>query len=709
MAMLAFALLTLLSSSQPPLLFSSNLGGDVVSGCHGERDPAFAAVASLADEGVLYFDAGDLLGTSYAARVLVRERLPEFVALLQAQRLKALALGHRDLAGDRETLLAAAHAFTLAGFPYVASNLACKDPALCRATVPTAPLSTTTVLLAAISPAAGRALAGDRRAGFVLTDPVEAIRTAAAAARAIGAERIIAVYDPAPQNVMADALDFAARLQGAADLVIVRGTDKRFVAATLRGGVIALGASGGVTRYPEAARSAVPDADFAARSRALNDWLCNAHAHALPPLHHNDFADFADLTLDVMRESGHAEVAVLNPHGMRDDDFPLPVAATELDIRSALPFDDHLRIAWVKGADLRRVYQDSGERLFFRGVDKVGSALKVNGRPLDDASWYRIVTTDFLADGGDGVRIAPTFYAVGSAPLPELVLRKLRGSQSELALARHTRWWIHYTLELDLASTLVSNPSPTILNDAQLSRGQALAVTGDSLFRAFADHPVYSLENTLHLQYGVSRTIDVTGVNSGLVNNIDLIAGRTTGIYRRVFGEPRWYLPTLYADMYIESEFTRPDTRPYQHLLLQPTAGARLELNPCFSLYVGGGLGWEALAHRFQMPPPATPVYPVFVTGWALRPTTLIRLGERAITAESNLDIYWVEWLGVPSTQVRFRGRIAVPIFGIVSLTATDEVFAHYLKTGVTLWGYSNDLTAGIQVAYDRAFQSFHL
>ncbi len=693
----------LVVSDAQPLLVSSGLAGDMVSGCRQLRQPALLRVAAAraAHPEAIYIDAGDLLGVSYLSRALVASQLPAFAELLHELAPSALAVGRRDLAGDRKTLLQAAAGFAELGMVYVLSNITCDGSDLCNVTAESAELADHTILLAAISPGAEESI-GDK-SGFTLSDPLAAIRGAAALARDEGAKRIIAVYDPALQAPLDDAFAFAKAVAGAVDVVILHGVQANFSSAQISKGTrLIVAPAGDATLDGEpSARAAVPE-KIEALSRYLNASLCAANNPVVQSKSGLNGAALVERTLDVMRQSTHAEVAILNRQSVQlSDTLPPPLGT--LDVYAALPFTDQLRVASIKGADLKKIFLGNKDHLLFRGFD--GS--KVNGRELDATSVYKVVTVDFLAAGGDGRLSGIRFTAADTAPLPELVWRSLKNAAEPFDLSHHTRWWVHYTLQLDLSSTAVKNPDTAALNDTQLLRAQAFSLGGDSLLRVYGDHPDYSLENTLELQYGLARTIPIGGPDSGLVNNTDLIAGRTTGVYRSLFGAARWYEPKPYAELYVESEFTKPDTRAYHHLMFQPTAGLRLELTPLLSLYAGGGAGWEALATPAQLPAPAQPIYPVLVWGWRWRPQTIAVVAARPLTAESNLDALWTESLGVPGAQIRARARLSIPIFSIFSLSVTDDLFVHYLRLSRELWGVSNDLTAGFAVAYDGAFQAF--
>ena len=79
---------------------------------------------------------------------------------------------------------------------------------------------------------------------------------------------------------------------------------------------------------------------------------------------------------------------------------------------------------------------------------------------------------------------------------------------------------------------------------------------------------------------------------------------------------------------------------------------------------------------------------------------------------ESNLDVFARDIGGPAQVQARGRIRLFFPLFSILSLTATYDLFLRYVRTGgLGAWkdqvGVSNDVYVGLSVAIGQAFQSF--
>jgi 5'-nucleotidase len=116
-----------------------------------------------------------------------------------------------------------------------------------------------------------------------------------------------------------------------------------------------------------------------------------------------------------------AQVCVINGGGLRAD-----MPAGELTyggLFEAMPFDNRFALVDVKGSHLRKLVSSNLQRgggiLSWGGLaakarckaGKLDVAITVAGKPLSDTSGYKLVTSDFLASGGDGM--------IGRLKLPE--------------------------------------------------------------------------------------------------------------------------------------------------------------------------------------------------------------------------------------------------------------------------------------------------
>ena len=111
-------------------------------------------------------------------------------------------------------------------------------------------------------------------------------------------------------------------------------------------------------------------------------------------------------------------VSLTNFGGIRND---LPAGAIRVyDVVSVFPFENRIVIIDVYGRDLWEMIEEfaddekfevlGGVRLLAEGDDLIWCT--VDGEPLDPDAVYKLVTVDFLYDGGDGIEIGRNALAV---------------------------------------------------------------------------------------------------------------------------------------------------------------------------------------------------------------------------------------------------------------------------------------------------------
>jgi 5'-nucleotidase len=138
---------------------------------------------------------------------------------------------------------------------------------------------------------------------------------------------------------------------------------------------------------------------------------------------------FTDLMLAARPD---ADVALTNGGGLRAD-----IPAGDLTygrLFAAMPFDNRFAIVTMKGKHLRRLVTSNLQRgggilswggLWARARCKDGALaadIKVKGKPLADDASYIVVTSDFLASGGDGL-IGRLKLPDGSIKMTDSIIR----------------------------------------------------------------------------------------------------------------------------------------------------------------------------------------------------------------------------------------------------------------------------------------------
>jgi 5'-nucleotidase len=154
-----------------------------------------------------------------------------------------------------------------------------------------------------------------------------------------------------------------------------------------------------------------------------------------------------NLIADALREAAGADVAVMNPGGVRAD---LPAGPLTFGhVYEVLPFDNTVAVLQLTGAQLRRllalahahergaVFAVSGLEVTLSrcpGPQRFQDATREGGRPLEAEGTYRVAMPDFLARGGDG--LGPVTRAL---PPERVDLTPARGMDLREALIAYGR------------------------------------------------------------------------------------------------------------------------------------------------------------------------------------------------------------------------------------------------------------------------------
>ncbi|MGE5517526.1 MAG: bifunctional metallophosphatase/5'-nucleotidase [Bacteroidota bacterium] len=132
-------------------------------------------------------------------------------------------------------------------------------------------------------------------------------------------------------------------------------------------------------------------------------------------------SSFGDFVADSLREALNADIALINGGGLRGNRlYPAGSKLTRADIVREMPFGNTVMLLEVSGSDILaaleqgvskapalagRFPQVAGLSFSYDAKAPVGRRVlnaSLGGAPIEPARRYRLATTDYLADGGDG-------------------------------------------------------------------------------------------------------------------------------------------------------------------------------------------------------------------------------------------------------------------------------------------------------------------
>ena len=715
----------------------------------------------------LVIDTGGLLAPNGVVRFASQRDAAGVARLVRDLGYRALAFGLNDLAAPRGQTIRIMRELRAMGIPMIASNLRCAPSAsaLCDELVDASDgVSTHLVngrlaaVISVVRPDARRHVDPERAEGIEITDPSEAIARYTRMAEEAGAEIVIAVVD---NRIEGGALRLAAELPEDArpDLLLVSEQDELLFARPQTVRPVLVGPS-----EQDAVEVRIRDSleihdgyEFLAQplsgrgisvAEPVRDWIddigatyCEAWGRPLAgaPLEASiDAEAMLAMVAEIIRERTGADLAIINRQAIdRRWQQAQEGALTASDIYIAIQYDEQLVTADVDERWLKRVtnvVEDRPDELAIPGMSFSGSRLRrfvrVGGHYTDARARYRVVTIQFLAQGGR--ELLPELGALGEwehvedTSLRQMVLDYLETPRTEdpreaLPEAEGTlEWTFRADADLSFSGSGIDNPRQRcteemlaampdlcdaegfVIDDSgarspayassQLTTSDVITFGLNLNLAANAAAPDWTWSNTGSFLYQTAWTEPTGPTGNAFVEAADQIRGRSTLSWRgaRYGNSDLWFVPDPTADVFIESEFTEPDERGYHWFLLRPTLGVRFQFTTKFQLQLMGGM-------QTQVFDPQAQVEGGFGATLTLSPWVMFRYDLRTANLEFTFD-YFVT-VG-DTTQGTLRGTLGTSydLAGPLAFTLNANLFVqHQSEQDV---GAAISVIAGIRLGY---------
>jgi hypothetical protein len=419
---------------------------------------------------------------------------------------------------------------------------------------------------------------------------------------------------------------------------------------------------------------------------------------------------FTAWLLEVLRYETRSEIAVLQRHAVRGGFLRRFDGAglTRGLFHGALPDADQAVVVRVDGKALAgmldRLVPLTADRRGVRltGVERRADGYWINGRKLEDARPYRVMLTDFLLEGGDGLLPASFAGAVKSrrdlGAVRDVVIGFLEsGRDREVGDGRiaadafpdpayRPLWALSATA--GLYGQHVSTWNPAAYDQAQLTRSDLLQVSGSVEAHADMTTLSHAWKNLALLRYGKS------GTNWSALSRIDDLAVLENTYEGRWFPRliqdpPSWWLPSPFVRSRLEGEMDPSRSEPYRHLQWTGSGGWNWQLAIPLSVYLGYAASRELLephgrfAHGLSF-------------GYALTPWTLSSEGARKVQLTSRFDGTWAGLGGTPYFRGLGSTSLDVTLLGPLSLSLRYDLFTY--REGGGAFGYNHAASVGLKV-----------
>lgn len=440
--------------------------------------------------------------------------------------------------------------------------------------------------------------------------------------------------------------------------------------------------------------------------------------------------DLRIYAMNVMRTQTRSEVALLNRDHLRLGDNKLEGPVSYDLLFRSFPFSTPVATFYLRGYELDRLIrmktgltgQGRDDILDVLGVSRGSKSVKgqpqllVNGRALDPNTFYRVVSTQFLTEGGDG-HMAPradfsifrSFPVKRAVSVRELVVSFLEEEKSGVDLRKDSfpdlkdraLWQLNADLYGALDTVRVVNAENYV--DAVQSQltlspflgqsyaGSGVAVLGSSDF---------SWQNRLELKYGKNHAEGETPTESS-----DLVRVNSVFQLKRwgFGGTSRFPVPYVEAD--VESEFTKgnpyqPIPAEYRHMMLTGVTGLRSRVLSRVDLFLGAGVRAEALE------PGGRGRFGVQV-GYRVLPYQIRRHGRQQVTLESGFEYFRSDPAGVnPIDRIIWSTKINTRVFKYLTAGLALDAFA-YREASLGQWATSGQAKVTLGAAWSGRVQKF--
>ncbi|MCB9595736.1 MAG: 5'-nucleotidase C-terminal domain-containing protein [Sandaracinaceae bacterium] len=438
----------------------------------------------------------------------------------------------------------------------------------------------------------------------------------------------------------------------------------------------------------------------------------------------------------ILREATGADIAILNRQAL-DTRWrqAREGSLTASDVYIALEYDDPLLVAEVDERWLKRLARNAADRgtMVTPGLTWSGTgtslAVQIGGHPAEARARYRVVTIRFLAAGGDGEAVPSlgtlgewqTFGEESMRTTTLAYLEQPREGDPRQALpdADGTlEWQFRADADLLFSGSSIDNPrrrcteamlampgmcdadgfaltdgARVAAYDAtQLSLADVITFGFNVTLAANAAAPDWTWQNTGNFLYRTAWTEPTGTTGSEFVEAADQIRTRSTLSWRGLReGDDQWYLPDPTADLFIESEFTAPESRGYQWFLTRPTLGFRFQLADKLQFQINGGF-------QVQVFQPDTNVEGGFGATMTLAPWDMIKLDQQFARLAFTFDYF----LAFSEAQARgtLRGTVdaAFDLAGPLALVMQANLYLQHQSAQDI--GAAISVSAGIRLGY---------
>ncbi len=470
----------------------------------------------------------------------------------------------------------------------------------------------------------------------------------------------------------------------------------------------------------EVERKKVPPRDSLVLER-LRQWVC---ARLDVPLDDEELSgeiskrDFERFVLEVMRQKTGAEVAIVNSNFFgASNEFPLKQSLTQLDLYRLMPYSDQIYVAEVRGSLLKSLLRYQADpRLSTLGLENK----RVAGRIVDPVRSYKVVTVEFLAEGGDGIfdRKKIKFQQLhDTSMLRQTIIRHLikkgydpdANPDPENKIREPSLVEFRFDLSANAKSVNVSNPKgeaeTSVYEAPQLTRNNFLGISGIVDLRLFFEIPRHHFDLHGRSRFGIVSEEIEPGTDEVRENeDVTTLEFNYSG---RLDSDPKaWWIPQAGGSVALETEWTVPEERNYRRALFTLGVGPSWRARGNVSVRTQLGLRRELLASETSEDPNEAALGETrmaLLSSAELLRQSIGSYGIKPMVLTVRLD-HSIDLSGrVRDNILKGRTQLDIPITTWLSFTGAAELYVqHRTQEAESLpLGSAFDLSLGVKTSGD--------
>ena len=470
------------------------------------------------------------------------------------------------------------------------------------------------------------------------------------------------------------------------------------------------------------------------------------------------YKQFRAYVMEILRKVTGAEIVFLNDSALADTGFPIKGPITKERILRSIRTESHLGTFRMQPAALTKklcfpyVLGDQPGLQVFGLARKENKKWYINNRLAIGGHHYKVASTRFVAEGGDGLfSLWTEQFADSGKQLRQAVVEFFQNDgpshDGDPAVERDKDFddpwnkflfYAGFNVGASVSNVAVSNISTSggtvqgsrtaayrYSGQPLLNRDNQTAVAFDVSVEGGASDRNHALEADLNLQYGHSWTTtqaskltaagDVTqNEQVDSAETLDRVRFDLLYLYtgwRNAEVPALWYMPVPYAEVTVLSEFTDSGTYTtdagvtdtYHYLDLGGTVGVGMLPHPFLLFKAGFALAGELLT------PDEVPTFAEnkarmgLFLGYKLRRMKLNKSIYHPIQLESRLDFFVTDLGDTNRKELTWESKLFLAVVPMINLTASHRLYV--FDTASADVSVANDIMFGVDFLYDYRHQ----